>query len=125
MNIHIGKEIKKIVDQKGWSIVHFAKEANMSYRTALYLFDRTDTSIEQLLNVSKVLDYDFMQLFRGKINNEETLQQNVHEENNMKKDFITMNISLQIGGRQSVYENFPELIRKTRTIAEKLGFQLL
>jgi len=125
MEIHIGNAIKAVVDQKGWSVVKFAKAANMSYRTALYLFERTDTSIQQLIHVGKVLDYDFVQLFVSDSNNMSTAQENVDKIENVKKDFITMNMSLIIGGSQSNYDRFPELMRKTRQIAMQLGFELM
>lgn len=122
MKVHIGREIKQVVDKKGWSIVNFAKQAGMSYRTALYLFERSDISVDQLLHIGKILEHDFMQLFRSEAQSVQTMQEDgaLH-----KKDFITMNFSLHIGGRQASYEMFPELIKKTRRYAEELGFQLL
>lgn len=95
----------------------------MSYRKALYLFERTDISVDELLRISKVLDHDFMQLFRTTTEVDNVAQKNVVK--SAKKDFITMNFSLLIGGRQSMYEKFPELLKKTRQIAEELGFELL
>lgn len=73
MSFHIGKLIKKQIKEKGWSLKKFAEEANMTYRNALYLFDRTDVSIDQLQHVGKVLSFDFVSLY-GRKNTEEPVK---------------------------------------------------
>jgi glycogen synthase len=119
--LHIGKEIKKIVEKKGWSIAHFAKTASMSYRNTLYLFERTDVSIDQLVHISKILEYDFMKLYsiQSEINSSPDIDTAI------PSDFTTMTFSLTIGGRTSEFEKFPELMKKTRILAESLGFKVM
>lgn len=119
--LHIGKEIKKIVEKKGWSIAYFAKTANMSYRNTLYLFERTDISMVQLAQISKSLDYDFMKLFSI----ESEIDSTDKADYSLPSDFTTMMFSLTIGGRSAEFEKFPELIKKTRSFAESLGFKII
>jgi hypothetical protein len=126
MVFHIGKKIKEIVfDVKHWSIAEFAKSASVSYRTAQYLFERDDVSIKQLEHISKVLDYDFFQHYGTERNNMSTTQSDVEVNQRKKKDYVTMMFSLQIGGEQALYEHFPDLIKKTRQIADELGFEIM
>ncbi|HEX8607325.1 MAG TPA: hypothetical protein VF679_01650 [Pedobacter sp.] len=119
--LHIGKEIKKIVEKKGWSIAHFAKTANMSYRNTLYLFERSDISVVQLMQISEKLEYDFMKLYSI----ESDIGSTTQTEKELPTDFTTMMFSLTIGGRSSEFEKFPELIKKTRSFAESLGFKII
>jgi len=126
MSFHIGKKIKEIVTLgKHWNIKEFSEAASVSYRTAQYLFERDDISIKQLEHIGKVLDYDFFQHYTSDSNNMSTTQPNVSKGPVKKKDYITMMFSLQIGGEQALYDHFPELIRKTRQIADDLGFEII
>ncbi|WP_443938615.1 helix-turn-helix domain-containing protein [Pedobacter sp. MW01-1-1] len=66
MSFHIGKLIKEEIHKKGWSLKKFSEEANMTYRNVMYIFERTDISIELLKQISKVLDFDFVSLYLTK-----------------------------------------------------------
>lgn len=119
--LHIGKEIKRIVEKKGWTIALFSKKVSMSYRNTLYLFERTDISIDQLLHISKILEYDFMKLYSL----ESGIDAPTATEVTTPSDFTTMMFSLTIGGRASEFDKFPELMKKTRSLAESLGFKII
>lgn len=125
MEFHIGKLIKEQVDKKELSVSQFAKKVNMTYRNALYLFDRNDVSVEQLRTISKVLDYDFMKLYSI---SDESISQLEEAQSNyvkVKPNFVKMLFSLNIAATMSGYENFPELLKRTREAAEDLGFTII
>lgn len=125
MEFHIGKLIKEQVDKKELSVSQFAKKVNMTYRNALYLFDRTDVSAEQLRTISKVLDYDFMKLYS--ISDEAVLmiEEPSSDYNKVKPNFVKMLFSLNIAATLAGYENFPELLKRTKQTAEELGFIII
>jgi transcriptional regulator with XRE-family HTH domain len=128
MSLLIGEKIKSKIQEKGWTTARFAKEANMSYRNAMHLFKRDDISVDQLLQISKVLQYDFMQDFRTTIPNSDSTVKVLEEPgvyNTLPKDFTTMIISLTIGGEQNTFDRLPELLRKFRKNAVDLGFKVM
>lgn len=125
MEFHIGKLIKEQVDKKELSVSQFAKKVNMTYRNALYLFDRTDVSAEQLRTISKVLNYDFMKLYSISDEAVLVLEEPVEVYNKVKPDFVKILFSLNIAATISGYENFPELLKRTKQTAEELGFTII
>ncbi len=63
MNIHIGKEIRKRLDEsRGCSVVWFAKQLSCSRTNAYKIFEKDHIDTEMLWRISDVLNYDFFKL---------------------------------------------------------------
>ena len=61
-DIDMGAAIREVVDSQHWSYTEFAKAINCS-RTSLYnLFNSKDISLLRLIQISKLLSYDFLSL---------------------------------------------------------------
>lgn len=59
-NIYIGELIRQKVEELHWKYSDFARAINCS-RSSLYnLFNSKDISVEKLILISRVLDYDFI-----------------------------------------------------------------
>jgi len=128
MSLLIGEKIKSKIQEKGWTTARFAKEANMSYRNAMHLFKRDDISVDQLMQISKVLEYDFMKDFSysdKSSDNRVLIAQPRSMVDIVPKDFTTMIISLTVGGTQNTFEKLPDLIRQFRKQATDLGFKVM
>lgn len=64
MELHIGKEIKRVLDQSGKKALWLAKELNTSDRNLYDLLNREEISTGQLAQISRILNYDFFSLYR-------------------------------------------------------------
>lgn len=66
MRVHIGHEIEKVLRTQGRSVSWFAKQICCE-RTNIYsIFNRVSIDTELLFRISKVLSYDFFDLYRKK-----------------------------------------------------------
>jgi transcriptional regulator with XRE-family HTH domain len=60
-NIHIGKLIKEKFEEKKMTKAEFARRINIHRSTVYLLFEQKSIDIEQLMAISKVLEYDFIE----------------------------------------------------------------
>ena len=61
--IHIGKCIRKKIEEQGKTIVWFAQELGC-HRTNIYkIYDKVTIDTGILLHISKILNYDFFSLY--------------------------------------------------------------
>ena len=58
--IHIGSIIKKVFNERSMTIVDFAEKIKLSRSTIYNIFERKRIDIELLREISKALDYDFV-----------------------------------------------------------------
>ena len=88
--IHIGQRIKEVFDTKGITVTEFARRINKSRENIYSIFSRKTIDTGLLLTISKVLDYDFFELFsrNNYVLNEEV--QKLQEENRLLKDYNTL-----------------------------------
>lgn len=63
MNFSIGEEIKKRVKESGLTNVAFAEKMNMAERNLYHFFNKKDMSLDQLVDASHVLGFDFIKLY--------------------------------------------------------------
>lgn len=63
MNFVIGEEIKKRVRKKGLKNKAFADMMNMEERNLYHFFKKEVLDVDQLLEASKILDFDFLSLY--------------------------------------------------------------
>lgn len=66
MEVHIGKEIRRVIDKKGITGAWLAGKIGTSKRNLYALLNRSEISTKQLEEISKALDYDFFELYRRK-----------------------------------------------------------
>jgi transcriptional regulator with XRE-family HTH domain len=59
-NIHIGKAIKQKVKERGLRVTDFANAIHCNRTNVYDIFNRKSIDIEQLILISKVLEYDFI-----------------------------------------------------------------
>lgn len=147
MSLIIGEIIRERINELGWSVAKFSRDVEMSYRNAMYLFKRSEISLEQLRKISKVLDFDFVSVFHTmKVNgiNDEIseLPKSLHTvksiginneismpteplRDSVTKDFTTMVMSITIVGDSNTYEQFPAFLKKIREYAQEIGFKVI
>ncbi|MEY4973945.1 MAG: hypothetical protein RLZZ55_733 [Bacteroidota bacterium] len=61
--IHIGQEIKRVLDESDLSVTEFAKKINKSRGNVYSILTRSSIDTELLQAISSVLNYDFFLLF--------------------------------------------------------------
>ncbi len=88
--IHIGQQIKTVFETKGISVTEFARRINKSRENIYSIFSRKTIDTGLLLNISKVLDFDFFSLFSKKSYVLAEEVQRLKVENNILKDYNTL-----------------------------------
>lgn len=63
MSVHIGSKIKNTVIKKGMTVSEFGRRINKSRENVYSIFKRKSIDTALLLNISKVLEYDFFQYY--------------------------------------------------------------
>lgn len=123
MQIHIGERIYEVFKEKGWTIDFFARKVHMTPRNVQYLFKRSSIDIKQLSEISKTMQYDFVKLY---IQDEEIRLDDAERTSypRIQKESLFMNISLNLSCEPDQYNKLPDLIKKIRSAAEQLGFQV-
>lgn len=58
--MHIGHLIKEVFDEKGMSVTEFARRINCARPNVYSIFERYDIGVEQLIDISKALDHNFL-----------------------------------------------------------------
>lgn len=61
--IHIGNQIKQVLEERGLTISEFARRINFSRENVYSIFKRPTMDIALLQKINKVLDYDFFQYY--------------------------------------------------------------
>lgn len=82
-DIHIGREIRKVLDDKHISVAKFADMIHCSRRNAYDIFRNGSMDVKRLQQISELLDYDFVALFvqDNSINEKKTFHMKVIVEN--------------------------------------------
>jgi hypothetical protein len=63
MNLHIGSEIKRVLEEKGITPEWLATQINTSRRNMYDIFSREEISTGMLTAISAALNFDFFTLF--------------------------------------------------------------
>jgi len=93
-NIHIGSIIREKLTEKSMTITYFAIKINRERTTVYDIFQRKSIDIELLIEISKVLDYDFIHeiYFEEKTSSNVFIAIKIKEEEiknvNLPEDFI-------------------------------------
>ena len=86
-DIHIGKQIKSVLESRGISVTEFAKLINKSRENIYSIFTRKTIDTGLLQTISRVLEYDFfMHLSTTHYQLVEEIQI-LKEENRLLKDY--------------------------------------
>lgn len=64
MELHIGNEIKRVLEEKGIKPEFVAQRISTSVRNFYDILTREEISTGQLSQISKALDYDFFSLYQ-------------------------------------------------------------
>lgn len=88
--MHIGQQIKLIVEHRGYSVTEFAKRINKSRENVYSIFSRKSIDTDLLLTISKVLDHDFFSLFNDKQNEQAKEIDQLTKENVLLKEMIEL-----------------------------------
>ncbi len=90
VEIHIGKQVKLVLEAKGISVTEFAKRINKSRENVYSIFNRKSIDTGLLIKISEVLEFDF---FRSLSKSYAELEQTVQvlmEENELLKDYNSL-----------------------------------
>ncbi len=60
-NLHIGQLIKTVFERSGISVAEFARQLNCERTNVYTIFKRRTIDVELLVNISKVLEYNFFE----------------------------------------------------------------
>ena len=100
--IHIGKIIKAKFEEKEITKAEFARRINIHRSTVYLLFEQKSIDIELLLNISEVLEYNFIEEVYLKIN-----------EQKQTKIIVGIEIDASQLDKLNLPEEFIRLIGKT------------
>ncbi len=67
MSVHIGSHIEKVLREQGRSVSWFAKQINCERTNVYSIFNRSTIDTDLLLRISKVLSYNFFQLYNDQL----------------------------------------------------------
>ena len=68
MVLHIGKEIQRVMELRGQTVVGLAREYGCSRIHMYRIFDKSSIDTAMLLRFSLILKYDFFQLYQQEYN---------------------------------------------------------
>ena len=87
--IHIGQQVKLVLETKGISITEFAKRINKSRENVYSIFTRKSIDTGLLSKISEVLEYDFFKPLSKTFKAMESELQEVKEQNEMLKEYTS------------------------------------
>ncbi|MBP9994054.1 MAG: helix-turn-helix transcriptional regulator [bacterium] len=73
-DINIGKTIRTVCKQRGFTLVSVAKELGMAKQNLDYLLNKEDFPVKTLFTISKFVGYDFVDLFTQPKEDEQTTE---------------------------------------------------
>jgi transcriptional regulator with XRE-family HTH domain len=87
--IHIGQQVKLILETKGISVTEFARRINKSRENVYSIFTRKSIETGLLSKISEVLEYDFFKPLSKTYKTMESELQEVREQNEMLKEYTS------------------------------------
>jgi transcriptional regulator with XRE-family HTH domain len=85
--IHIGNEIKKVLDASDVSVSDFAKRINKSRGNVYSILSRKSIDTDLLRDISQVLNFDFFLLFSHTFDTINTRMMKLEKENQLVSTF--------------------------------------
>lgn len=87
--IHIGQQVKLVLESKGITVTEFAKRINKSRENVYSIFTRKTIDTGLLSKISEVLEFDFFKILSKSYVQIETQLQQVQEQNEMLKEYTS------------------------------------
>lgn len=108
MELHIGSEIKRVMEEKGIQPEWLAQRINTSRRNLYDILQRQEISTGQLLEISKALDYDFFQLYQSMV-------AEPAEPYKTGKSRKKISVTVELDGLQSTLDYWLDVLKKVNT----------
>src|SRR5690554_2500059 len=127
MNFSIGEEIKKRVKEKGITNVAFAEKMNIDERNLYHFFKKKDIPLDQLVEASYILDFDFIKHYLLHATNKEKLFPDYLQESTpeyIKNEKVKNEISFSVkifGELEKIQHEFPSFLSAIKKEAEMRG----
>lgn len=102
MELHIGNEIRRVMEEKGIQADWLAQKINTSRRNLYDILQRQEISTGQLIEISKALEFDFFELYQGCVNEPEGSY------SRRKK----ISITIELDGKQSTLEYWTAVLKR-------------
>lgn len=108
MKLHIGSEIRKVLEKNGTTPDWLAGQINTSRRNIYDILNREEINTGQLFEISKALDFNFFELYQTVVEepNEQYLVQ--------KKDHVT--IAVHLDGLQTTLDTWVSKLTRINEI---------
>ncbi|MBU3658419.1 MAG: helix-turn-helix transcriptional regulator [Flavobacteriales bacterium] len=87
--IHIGQQIKVVLETRGITVTEFAKRINKSRENIYSIFTRKTIDTGLLTKISEVLEFDFFKPLSKSYGEIETELQQVREQNEILKEYTS------------------------------------
>ena len=87
--IDIGKQIKEVFDEKGFTVAEFARRINKSRENIYSIFNRKTIDTGLLLKISEVLEYDFFKIYTSNTDDAKDIER-LKEENRLLREVNTL-----------------------------------
>lgn len=115
--VHIGKEIKKKAKELRIGATELGERINVSKQNVYHIFERKSIDTEQLVVISKALNFDFFQLFRISSQAEDekqTMKKTIQEQIKKIEDLERTNriLAIMVEEMQEKYEVRPKTDKK-------------
>jgi transcriptional regulator with XRE-family HTH domain len=65
--VHIGKEIRKVMKQRRITVVELAATLNLHRQSVYDMLRRDNIDVKRLVHISQILQYDFYNKYFGKL----------------------------------------------------------
>lgn len=133
MSFSIGEEIKKKIEEKGITNVAFAEKMGIGERNLYHFFKKNEIPLDQLIDASNVLDFDFINLYlknsNKKLKPSSPSLLGVAEDGSeyrtapTKKHEISLTVNI-FGELSQISHAFPELLKVIDKEAKARGLHL-
>lgn len=129
MDFSIGAEIKKKVKERGLTNLAFGERMNIEERNLYHFFKKKEMTIDQLLDASEILEFDFVNLYirnkksASKVTVDLTSFEPRTKYRKETQQKITCSLKI-VGSLESLQSAMPDLLKIINSEAEARGLQL-
>lgn len=130
MGFTIGEEIRKKIEERGITNVSFAEKMGIGERNLYHFFKKTEIPLDQLIDASNVLDFDFIELYLKNSVKKLKSPTSYFEESAVeykktaaKKHEISLTVNI-FGELSQITHAFPEFLQVIEKEARERGLHL-
>lgn len=111
MKLHIGSEIRRVMQEKGITPEWLAQQISTSRRNLYDILNREEISTSQLQDFSQALDYDFFALYQKASNT--TVNEPLEQYGNRAiTRHATLSVVIELDGLQTTLDQWVERLQK-------------